>query len=109
MSNKIRGKQFMFTGTFRYRGIRITRDRIIAVIEQNGGRFVQNENARGIAAGTDFLILGEWNARVKDIDKSKLSDAQAKKIPVLTPEQFLDLLSPEDRNTLLAQRDPLAA
>lgn len=75
-SSSLSGKKFVVTGKFEG----ITRDDIVAIIEENGG-----ENLSSVSKKTDFLIVGE-NAG------SKLAKAQSLGVATLTLNEFMNMI-----------------
>ncbi len=75
-SSSLLGKKFVVTGKFEG----ITRDDIVAIIEENGG-----ENLSSVSKKTDFLIVGE-NAG------SKLAKAQSLSVTTLTLDEFMNMI-----------------
>ncbi len=70
------GKKFVVTGKFEG----ITRDDIVAIIEENGG-----ENLSSVSKKTDYLIVGE-NAG------SKLQKAESLGVATLTLDEFMNII-----------------
>lgn len=75
-SSALIGKKFVVTGKFEG----ITRDDIVAIIEENGG-----ENLSSVSKKTDFLIVGE-NAG------SKLAKAESLGVATLTLDEFMNMI-----------------
>ena len=79
-STSLSGKKFVVTGKFEG----ITRDDIVAIIEENGG-----ENLSSVSKKTDFLIVGE-NAG------SKLAKAESLGVTTLTLEEFMSMINKQE-------------
>ncbi len=75
-SSSLSGKKFVVTGKFEG----ITRDDIVAIIEENGG-----ENLSSVSKKTNFLIVGE-NAG------SKLAKAESLGVTTLTLDEFMNMI-----------------
>ncbi len=76
-SDKLKGLSLIISGTFE----KYTRDELKAMIELNGGKSVSS-----ISSKTSYLIAGE------NIGPSKLEKALKLKIPIISEEQFLELI-----------------
>ena len=75
-SNVLEGKTIVVTGTLQT----LTRNEIKELIENNGGKA-----SGSVSKKTSYLVAGEAAG-------SKLTKAQALGVPVLTEEEFLELL-----------------
>jgi DNA ligase (NAD+) len=71
------GKTFLFTGTLS----KMSRDEAEAIVEENGGK-----NLRAVSKNLNYLVAGEKAG-------SKLEKAQKLGIPVLSEEEFLNMLA----------------
>ncbi|MCD6090015.1 MAG: NAD-dependent DNA ligase LigA [Bacteroidales bacterium] len=76
-SNILEGKSFVVSGVFE----NFSRNEIKALVEQNGGR-----NVGSISAKTDFVLAGE------NMGPAKLKKAEALNIPILTEEEFIQMI-----------------
>ncbi len=77
ISDVLGGKNFVISGTFRH----FSRDEIKSLIEQHGGR-----NQSAVSGNTHFIVAGE------DMGPAKREKALKMKIPVITEEEFLDMI-----------------
>ena len=77
ISDKLSGKSIIISGVFQ----NFSREEIKALIEKHGGK-----NASSISSKTDYLVAGE------NIGPSKLEKAQKLKIPILSEEEFINLI-----------------
>ncbi|MDX1652455.1 MAG: NAD-dependent DNA ligase LigA [Brumimicrobium sp.] len=75
--NALAGKSFVVSGVF----TRFSRDELKKEIEANGGK-----NVSSISAKTDFIIAGE------NMGPSKLDKAKKLNIPLLSEEEFINML-----------------
>ena len=75
-SDYFAGKTFVFTGTL----TRFTREDAEALVKKHGGRA-----SGSVSKGTSYLVAGEKAG-------SKLDKAQTLKVPVITENEFADLL-----------------
>jgi DNA ligase (NAD+) len=71
------GKTFLFTGTLS----KMSRDEAEAMVEENGGK-----NLSAVSKNLNYLVAGEKAG-------SKLEKAQKLGIPVLSEEEFLNMLA----------------
>lgn len=78
LSDKLKGKIFVISGTF----VKHSRDQLKDMIEKNGGK-----NASSISKSTNYLLAGE------NIGPSKLEKVKELKIPILTEDEFLNMIS----------------
>lgn len=76
-SEKLKGLSIIISGTFE----KYSRDELKALIELNGGKSVSS-----ISSKTNYLIAGE------NTGPSKLEKALKLKIPIISEEQFLELI-----------------
>lgn len=76
-SEKLKGLSIIISGTFE----KYSRDELKALIELNGGKSVSS-----ISSKTSYLIAGE------NTGPSKLEKALKLKIPIISEEQFLELI-----------------
>lgn len=76
--NKLNGKSFVISGVF----INFSRDGLKEIIEKNGGK-----NVSSISTKTDYLLAGE------NMGPSKLEKAKELNIPIITEDEFLEILS----------------
>ena len=72
------GKSLIVSGTFK----KFSRDEIKEIIEKNGGK-----NVSSISSKTDFLIAGD------NIGPSKLDKVNKLKIPIITEDELLKMIS----------------
>ena len=77
-TEKLKGLSLIISGTFE----KFSRDELKAMIELNGGK-----NVSSISAKTNYLIAGE------NIGPSKLEKAQKLKIPIISEEEFIQLIN----------------
>jgi DNA ligase (NAD+) len=77
-TDKLKGLSIIISGTFE----KFSRDELKAIIELNGGK-----NVSSISAKTDYLIAGE------NIGPSKLEKAQKLKIPIISEDEFMQLIN----------------
>jgi len=77
-TDKLRGLSLIISGTFE----KFSRDELKAIIELNGGK-----NVSSISSKTNYLIAGE------NIGPSKLEKAQKLNIPVISEQEFIQLLN----------------
>ena len=84
LSNTLSGKSIVISGVFSQH----SRDEYKAIIEQHGGK-----NVGSISAKTSFVLAGE------NMGPSKLQKAQKLNIPVVTEQEFLQMLSNPSENT----------
>ncbi len=75
--DKLTGKKFVISGTF----LRHSREGLKAIIERNGGK-----NISAVSPNVDFIIAGD------NMGPSKLQKAKELNIPVISEEQFEDML-----------------
>ncbi len=75
--NKLRGVTIVISGTF----TRYSREELKELIESNGGK-----NAGSISKNTSFLLAGE------NIGPSKLEKARNLKVPLLSEDEFLEMI-----------------
>jgi DNA ligase (NAD+) len=75
-SGPLGGKTFLFTGTLS----QMTREEAEAMVEEAGGKILS-----GVSKNLNYLVAGEKAG-------SKLDKAQKLGIPVLTEEEFLEML-----------------
>jgi DNA ligase (NAD+) len=75
--NRLAGKTVVVTGTLS----RFSRDEIHQLIEREGGK-----PSNSVSSKTSYLVAGESAG-------SKLDKAKALKVPVLTEDEFVDLMS----------------
>lgn len=78
LSNKLEGKNIVISGVFKLN----SREEYKKIIEENGGK-----NSSSISTKTSFILAGE------NMGPSKLDKAIKLNIPILTEEEFHDLLS----------------
>ncbi len=76
-SGSLSGKTFLFTGTLS----KMTRDEAETLVEENGGK-----NLSGVSKNLNYLVAGEKAG-------SKLDKANKLGIPVLSEDEFLELLN----------------
>jgi DNA ligase (NAD+) len=76
-SEKLKGLSIIISGTFE----KYSRDELKEMIELNGGK-----NVSSISSKTNYLIAGE------NTGPSKLEKALKLKIPIISEEQFLELI-----------------
>jgi len=76
--NKLNGKSFVISGVFN----NFSRDGLKEIIEKNGGK-----NVSSISTKTDYLLAGE------NMGPSKLEKAKELNIPIITENEFLEILS----------------
>ena len=84
LSNTLSGKSIVISGVFSQH----SRDEYKAIIEQHGGK-----NVGSISAKTSFVLAGE------NVGPSKLQKAQKLNIPIVTEQEFLQMLSNPSENT----------
>ena len=84
LSNTLSGKSIVISGVFSQH----SRDEYKAIIEQHGGK-----NVGSISAKTSFVLAGE------NMGPSKLQKAQKLNIPIVTEQEFLQMLSNPSENT----------
>lgn len=84
LSNTLSGKSIVISGVFSQH----SRDEYKAIIEQHGGK-----NVGSISAKTSFILAGE------NMGPSKLQKAQKLNIPIVTEQEFLQMLSNPSENT----------
>ena len=77
-SNKLNGQTFVISGTFEHH----SRDELKELIEKYGGK-----NTSSISSKTNFLLAGE------NIGPSKLEKVKKLKIPIISEEDFLKMIS----------------
>jgi len=77
-TEKLKGLSLIISGTFE----KFSRDELKAMIELNGGK-----NVSSISAKTNYLIAGE------NIGPSKLEKAQKLKIPIISENEFIQLIN----------------
>jgi DNA ligase (NAD+) len=77
-TEKLKGLSLIISGTFE----KFSRDELKAMIELNGGK-----NVSSISSKTNYLIAGE------NIGPSKLEKAQKLKIPVISEDEFIQLIN----------------
>jgi DNA ligase (NAD+) len=77
-SNSLAGQTFVISGVF----ARHSREELKAIIEQHGGK-----NSASISARTHFVIAGE------NMGPSKYEKAQKLGIPIISEEDFMEMLS----------------
>jgi DNA ligase (NAD+) len=77
-TGKLEGKKFVISGTFR----QYSREELKTLVEENGGI-----NISAISSNVDYLIRGE------KAGPSKLKKAQQLNIPVITENEFMDMLN----------------
>ena len=78
VSNKLEGKKIVISGVFEHH----SRDEYKRIIEQHGGK-----NVSSISANTDFVFAGE------NMGPAKLEKARKFQIPIISEQQFLDLIN----------------
>ncbi len=76
-TDKLKGLSIIISGTFQ----KLSRDKIKELIEQNGGK-----NVGSISKKTNYLIAGD------KIGPSKLEKANKLQIPIITEEDFLNMI-----------------
>lgn len=76
--DQLKGLNFVISGVFK----KYSRDELKMIIEQQGGK-----NSGSISAKTNFLLAGE------NMGPSKYEKAQKLGIPVITEEDFMEMLS----------------
>jgi len=76
LSGRLAGKSFVFTGTL----TRFTRNEAKALVEKEGGRA-----SGSVSAKTDYVVAGPGAG-------SKLTQARKLGIPILSEDEFLDLI-----------------
>ncbi|KAI9802621.1 MAG: hypothetical protein M1826_005051, partial [Phylliscum demangeonii] len=79
-SDELKGKTFVFTGTL----ARIKREEAEDMVKKRGGR-----SGGSVSKQTSYVVAGESAG-------SKLTKAQELKIPVLTEDEFLDMIAALD-------------
>ncbi len=77
ISDKLSGKSIIISGVFQ----NFSRDEIKVMIEKHGGK-----NVTSISSKTDYLVAGE------NIGPSKLEKARKLKIPILSEDEFINLI-----------------
>jgi len=78
---KLKGKVFSITGH-----LGVTRDRVVQLIDQAGGRYEERPNW-----GVHFLITNaDWNTGIKV--SSKYEQAKSRNIKIITEEEFIQML-----------------
>ena len=77
-SNKLEGKKIIVSGVFK----NYSRDELIKIIETNGG-----EIKSSVSSNTSFIIGGD---KIGDSNKNKAQDLN---IPIITEEDFNNLIS----------------
>ncbi len=77
--NKLEGLTFVISGSFE----KHSRDELKQLIEANGGK-----NAGSISSRTDYLLGGEG------IGPSKLEKVETLDIPIISEDEFLDMIKP---------------
>jgi DNA ligase (NAD+) len=77
-TEKLKGLSLIISGTFE----KYSRDELKVMIELNGGK-----NVSSISAKTNYLIAGE------NIGPSKLEKAQKLKIPIISEDDFIQLIN----------------
>ena len=75
-SDKLESKSFVISGTFN-----LSRTDLKKLIESNGGK-----NVGSLSGKTDYLIRGE------NMGPSKLEKAQKLNIPMISEQEFLDMI-----------------
>lgn len=78
VSEKLKGKSFVVSGTFG----NYSRDRIKKMIEENGGK-----NVSAVSSKTDYLLAGE------NMGLEKKNKAAKLKVQIITEEDFLKMLA----------------
>ena len=76
VSDRLRGKRFVFTGTLQ----NMTRDRAFNAVKELGGQV-----SSSVSASVDYLVVGENPG-------SKLAKAEALGVLVMSEQAFLDLI-----------------
>ena len=76
-SQKLGGLSIIISGTFK----KFSREQIKNLIEQNGGK-----NVSSVSKKTNYLVAGE------NVGPGKLEKVRALNIPVISEEEFLNLL-----------------
>ncbi|MCM1020810.1 MAG: NAD-dependent DNA ligase LigA [Muribaculum sp.] len=79
-SDVFAGKTFVISGTFNYN----SRDEYKALIELNGGK-----NSSSVSKKTDYILAGD------NMGPAKLEKAQALGVKMLTEDEFLQMISPQ--------------
>lgn len=77
-SDKLSGRSFVISGVFQNH----SRDELKNLIEENGGK-----NSSSISARTHYVVAGE------NMGPSKYEKAQKLGIPIITEEDFMEMLS----------------
>ena len=75
-SDELKGKTFVFTGTL----VRLKRDEAEDMVKQRGGRA-----SGSVSKQTAYVVAGESAG-------SKLARAQELNVPVLTEDEFIDMI-----------------
>jgi DNA ligase (NAD+) len=78
-SDLLAGRNFVISGIF----VHHSRDQLKSIIEQHGGK-----NSSSISSKTDYILAGE------NMGPSKWEKAQKLGVPVITEEDFMEMLSP---------------
>lgn len=78
VSDLLAGKNFVISGVF----IHHSRDELKSIIEQHGGK-----NSASISSKTDFILAGE------NMGPSKHEKAQKLGVPIISEEDFMEMLS----------------
>jgi DNA ligase (NAD+) len=74
---KLQGQRFVISGIFEI----VSRNELKELIDSNGGKVVSS-----ISAKTSFIVAG------LNMGPSKRSKADSLKVPIITEQQFLDML-----------------
>lgn len=76
-TDKLSGKTFVISGVFE----KVSRTELKKLIEKNGGK-----NTGSISAKTDYLVAGE------NMGPSKRTKAEGLNVPIITEEEFLNMI-----------------
>ncbi|RKW23198.1 hypothetical protein D8B46_03785 [Candidatus Gracilibacteria bacterium] len=72
------GKKVCITGSFERNGEKISRDKLVEILEKNGGEFVSS-----VSKNTDFLLAGEKAG-------SKLEKAKSFSVEIIGLDDFFE-------------------
>ncbi|MBB1565240.1 NAD-dependent DNA ligase LigA [Candidatus Gracilibacteria bacterium] len=77
------GKKVCITGSFEKNGEKISRDKLVEILEKNGGEFVSS-----VSKNTDFLLAGEKAG-------SKLEKAKSLSVEIIGLDEFFEKIGEE--------------
>lgn len=84
LSSRLEGKSIVISGTFS----RFSRDEAKELIEKHGGK-----NTASVSAKTDYLLAGDG------IGPAKLQKAESLKIPIISEDEFLEMIMDESESS----------